>query len=212
MNRLIFITGGARSGKSTFAEDLAKEINNSYPDKKLIAYIATGEGMDEEFKTRIEEHQKRRGSEFLTLEEPLDIGSKVEFAYPNHSVIIVECLTTWLANMYWKDPELKDMRVKSNTQNMISLFTEKLDPVKKIESVKSFLTNNQNLSTEKLFENENLRDKTLIVVSNEIGQGVVPDNKMSRDFRDDLGAVNKKMALNAHYVFHCVSGIPTRIK
>lgn len=212
MNRLIFITGGARSGKSTFAEELAKKINNSYPEKNMIAYIATGEVMDDEFKKRIEEHQKRRGADFLTFEEPLDIGSKVEFSYPNHNVIIVECLTTWLANLYFREPELKDMLIKSNLNNMISLFTGKLNPITKIENIVSFLSDEFVVPSEQLFENHNLKDKTLIVVSNEIGLGVVPDNKMSRDFRDELGRINKITALNAHYVFQCVSGIPNRIK
>lgn len=212
MNRLIFITGGARSGKSTFAEELAKQINKSYPEDRMIAYIATGEAVDDEFKKRIEDHQKRRGKDFLTLEEPLDIGSKVEFAYANHNVIMVECLTTWLANLYHKEPELKEMLVKSNIHNMISLFTGKLDPLNKIDDIKTYLNKSIDKSSEELFANDNSNDKTLIIVSNEIGLGVVPDNKMSRDFRDDLGAINKKVAINAHYVFHCVSGIPNRIK
>lgn len=212
MNRLIFVTGGARSGKSTFAEELAKKINQTYPEKSPIAYIATGEVMDEEFKERIEQHQKRRGSEFVTYEEPMDIGSKVEFAYTNHNVIMVECLTTWLANVYFKEPELKDMLIKSNINNMISLFTGKLNPIRKIEDIKDYLSSELKPESEKLFENKDKRDKTLILVSNEIGMGVVPENKMSREFRDQLGGVNKLAALNSHYVFNCVSGIPVRIK
>lgn len=212
MNRLIFVTGGARSGKSTFAEELAKEINNSYPEKSPIAYIATGEAMDKEFEKRIEDHKTRRGKDFTTYEEPMDIGSKVEFAYNGHNVIIVECLTTWLANVYFKEPELKTMLVKSNVHNMISLFTGRLDVLKKLENIKDSLTDKNENSLEQLFENKNMRDKTLILVSNEIGMGVVPENKMSREFRDDLGSINKLAALNSHYVFNCVSGIPTRIK
>jgi len=212
MNRLIFITGGARSGKSTFAEELAKEINKTYPEQIPIAYIATGEVMDEEFKERIEEHKKRRGKEFSTYEEPLDIGSKVEFAYSNHNVIMLECLTTWLSNVYFKEPELKEMLIKSNINNMISLFTGKLDPVQKIDNVKTYLTDQIEITTDKLFDNKDKRDKTLILVSNEIGLGVVPENKMSREFRDKLGGINKVAALNSHYVFNCVSGIPVKIK
>lgn len=213
MNRLIFITGGARSGKSTFAEELAIKINKSYENDKPVAYIATAMVTDDEFRERIEEHKNRRGKEFVTFEEPMDIGSKAEYAYAEHNVILVECLTTWLGNIYFNEPKLKEMLVRSNVNNLVSLFTGKLDPLKKLESYNDFiLGKEEQLPVEELFINQDEKNKTLIVVSNELGSGLVPAEKESREFRDDLGNINKTMAANSHYVYITVSGLPVRIK
>ncbi len=95
--KIIFITGGARSGKSRFALNLA----NNYPISPMLkkAYIATAEALDDEMKARIEEHKRMRGDDWDTYEEPLRIAEVIKEIGNDYRVIVVDCLTLWLSNM-----------------------------------------------------------------------------------------------------------------
>ncbi|MFZ6016382.1 MAG: bifunctional adenosylcobinamide kinase/adenosylcobinamide-phosphate guanylyltransferase [Nitrospirota bacterium] len=93
MQKIIFITGGARSGKSTFAFTEASKISG----KK--AYIATAEALDEEMQLRIENHKRQRGDDWITYEEPLKIANVIKKIKGEYNVIIIECLTLWLSNL-----------------------------------------------------------------------------------------------------------------
>jgi adenosylcobinamide kinase / adenosylcobinamide-phosphate guanylyltransferase len=178
--KLILVTGGARSGKSFFAEKLALELNGKNMDKKAVAYVATSEAMDEEFAERIRIHRSRRGDSFLTYEEPLDISSVINENLEKHDVFLIECLTTWLGNIFHKKYENREAYASSS-----------------LESLKAVLGTGS---------------QTVIFVTNEIGLGIVPDNEMSRSFRDTQGRSNCFLASIADSVYFVISGIPMKIK
>jgi adenosylcobinamide kinase / adenosylcobinamide-phosphate guanylyltransferase len=167
--KIIFITGGARSGKSSFAMAEASKING----KK--AYIATAEALDEEMRQRIENHKRQRGNDWVTYEEPLKIAEVIKEIEGKYSVILIDCLTLWLSNLFMNN--------------------------KKIErEIESFC---YSLSTVHC---------PLFIVSNEVGMGIVPDNELSRKFRDMAGLLNQKIASTSDEVYMVVAGIPVKIK
>jgi adenosylcobinamide kinase / adenosylcobinamide-phosphate guanylyltransferase len=180
MSQFILVTGGARSGKSTYAEKLSLDLNNKNSVPGKIAYIATAEIVDKEFEERIKLHKLRRDRSFETYEENLDIAGLIRKNIGSHDVFLIECLTTWLGNIFhWK---------AGNEEKFI---------------------NDAVLELEKLLE---IKDKTFIFVSNEVGLGIVPDNEMSRLFRDMQGRLNSSIAALSLSVYFIVSGIPMKIK
>jgi adenosylcobinamide kinase / adenosylcobinamide-phosphate guanylyltransferase len=182
MREIIFITGGARSGKSTFGETKAIEKYSSYQEKNGIAYIATAEPLDEEFKKRIEFHRQRRDSIFQTYEEALDIDILFEKITMRHVVIIIECISTWLGNIFFHiDKSERYDYIQFKIGNILNLL-QKAD------------------------------NKTIIIVSNEVGMGIVPADEETRLYRDIQGQINQKLSSAASEVYFTVSGIPVRIK
>ena len=171
---LIFVTGGARSGKSTFALQLAKKIG------KKIAFIATGQAGDEEMQRRIQMHKQDRPQEWTTIEEPLDVASAIDTA-KGHDTLIIDCITLLLSNLICSTDNLED----------ISWIPERIE--KLIESAKRF-------------------SGMVIIISNEVGMGIVPENKLAREFRDLAGKANQMIASSAGQVYICFSGIPVLIK
>lgn len=177
--KLIFILGGARSGKSIFADRLAKTFN------KKVVYIATfPEDGDEEMLERIKEHKKMRPKEWKTheIEKADDIILNVRKT--KNSIILIECLTILISNLLFKSHEKYTEETEESAINKI----EKL-----ITSIKN-------------------SDNTTIIVSNEVGQGVVPMNKLARRYRDILGKANQLMAKNANEFYVMFAGIPVEIK
>lgn len=167
--KIVFITGGARSGKSSFAMAEASRING----KK--AYIATAEALDEEMRQRIENHKRQRGNDWVTYEEPLKIAEVIKEIEGKYSAILIDCLTLWLSNLFMNN--------------------------KKIErEIESFCCS---LSTVHC---------PLFIVSNEVGMGIVPDNELSRKFRDMAGLLNQKIASTSDEVYMVMAGIPAKIK
>jgi len=181
---IILVLGGARSGKSSFAERLAAEINSAVEPRNPAAYIATGARSDPEFEMRIEEHIKHRAAGFKTFEELTDIDTLLEKIHSDYSVFVLECLTTWLGNIFYKNGE--------NAAEKIA--REKL------------------LKITGLFTSPGKNEKTLIIVSNEVGLGIVPHTALGRSFRDTQGRINMKLAGEAGGVYFMISGIPMRIK
>jgi len=169
---MIFITGGCRSGKSRYALDYA----NRHFSKKL--FLATCEALDEEMAQRIESHKKVRGPEWQTIEEPVDIVSKIKKDGGGSEVILIDCLTLWLYNllMRWDN----DLRIMEETGKLI-------------DSLKKSPTSS-------------------ILVSNEVGLGIVPADPLSRRYRDLLGAMNQRIAAALDTVIFMVSGIPLFLK
>ena len=98
--KIIFITGGARSGKSSFA------IAEASKAKGKKAYIATAEALDDEMKERIERHRKQRGNEWDTYEEPLEIGEVIKEIEGRFEVVVIDCLTLWLSNLMMTDNDI----------------------------------------------------------------------------------------------------------
>ena len=167
--KIIFITGGARSGKSSYALKLA----SSYVNK---AYIATAQITDEEMKLRIEKHKAERDESYKTVEEPLDLSGALAGTKDIFDVTIIDCLTLWLSNLF-----LREEKERSDYIN-------------------DYLKALRNFSA------------SLIIISNELGMGIVPEHKLSRDFRDEMGLVNQKTAQIAHEAYFMVSGMPVKTK
>jgi adenosylcobinamide kinase / adenosylcobinamide-phosphate guanylyltransferase len=171
MNKIILILGGARSGKSTYAAELAGRY-------KKVAFIATGEGLDSEMKKRIKIHKESRPKTWKTFEEPTDISGLLTDMEDNFECTIIDCMTLLVSNLILNGE--KEKRV--------------------LERV------------EKLFVKLKKRKGKIIIVSNEVGLGLVPANKLGRVFRDIAGKVNQLIAKKADQVFLTVSGIPVKIK
>jgi adenosylcobinamide kinase/adenosylcobinamide-phosphate guanylyltransferase len=172
MAEVIFITGGARSGKSRLAEDLARGYGAP------LGYLATGMAGDDEMAERIVRHRARRGSEWLTIEEPVDLTGAIRAHEGNVNAIVVDCVTLWLTNLLMK---LGDGAMALDEVNSLVRLTAGLNT-------------------------------PLILVSNEVGMGIVPDNALARAFRDLAGEANELLARAANEVYVMFSGLPLKLK
>ncbi len=165
------VIGGARSGKSSYAEKMALSI----PPPRI--YIATAKILDDEMKERIQLHRERRGSEWKTIEEPLNILSAIERIGTKANVVLIDCITMWLTNL---------------------LFDNALDEKSEVLKLCEFLDSRCKVP--------------IILVSNEVGMGIVPENALARRFRDLAGWANQKLAEVSRTVTWVVAGIPVVIK
>ncbi len=191
--RLILILGGARSGKSAFAERLAAGSG------KPVAFIATATSGDDEMRERIARHRASRPHEWHTIEEPLDLAGALQQAYKLANVAILDCMTLWLSNMLLQQPGEKGREDQGNAEGPItnSLFDEQC-----MQRIEALLAATQNAQA----------GKTLIVVSNEVGLGIVPAYPLGRIYRDTLGYVNQRLARAADRVYLMVAGLVVDIK
>jgi adenosylcobinamide kinase/adenosylcobinamide-phosphate guanylyltransferase len=172
MSEIIFITGGAKSGKSRLAEELAERLGAP------LGYIATGEPKDAEMLERITRHRERRGPAWQTIEEPLNLVKVAKDHDDRFKGMLVDCITLWLANLLGKYN----------------------DPQRVLGEVVSFITAFPTLKN------------TLILVSNEVGMGIVPENALARNFRDLAGEANELLAKAADEVYVMFSGLPLKLK
>ena len=168
-NRSVFILGGARSGKSRFAEELAATAGGS------LHYLATGRGWDDEMRERITHHQERRGGEWTTHEAPVDIATLLGRLDAPENVILIDCLTLWLTNLMMENADIE------------AAFT----------AVEAAIISAQ---------------AKLIFVSNEVGLGIVPENRMAREFRDHAGRLHQRVAAIVDEVYLVAAGLPLRMK
>jgi len=173
MGKIIFILGGARSGKSSFALKLAKKSK-----KRKVAFIATAQARDREMGKRILLHRLARPSNFKTFEEALNLSGLLKKISSGFDVIIIDCLTLFVSNL------------------MLKRFKEK-EILEEIDKVLAMLKKTNTKA---------------IIVSNEVGLGIVPQTKLGRNFRDIAGKVNQAVAKKADNVFFMVSGLPWRVK
>jgi len=169
--KIILVTGGARSGKSKYAELRAGELG----DRRL--YVATAEAKDDEMAQRIAEHKKRRSNDWTTIEEPVELSSALLAQRGRTDCALVDCLTIWLSNLL----------LHRNTE----FASEKL---------------------EELVETLPRLDFHVVLVTNEVGWGIVPDNVLARQFRDLAGWANQRIAAAASEVVLTVAGIPMIVK
>ena len=184
--KITLITGGARSGKSSYAEKLAKESFSS------VAYIATAIPFDLSMRDRIKKHQKSRPKEWTTIEQYDDLFHIIPKLAIDHETILLDCVTIMITNLMLKD-------IETDWDNLGHGEIDKIEE----DIHKQFQHLLKSIREQKLW---------LICVTNEIGMGIVPDNKLSSIFRDIAGRINQYIAKEADEVIFTVSGIPMKIK
>lgn len=175
VRELVFILGGARSGKSDLAERLAKEGEH-------VLFVATAQAGDADMARRIETHQASRPDEWITLEEPIDLEDALRPITSGYDTVLVDCLTLWVSNLILKhegDPNAESL-ILDNAKSLLSLYDES--------------------------------DARWIVVSNEVGQGIVPPYELGRVYRDALGRVNQLFAAKADNAYFMVAGLAMDLK
>ncbi len=167
-SRRTLVLGGARSGKSEFAERLV----DSFGHPKT--FIATAQASDSEMKGRIRDHRQRRGPDWRTVEAPLDITSILNDLREGE-VALLDCLTVWLSNQM-----LADAKVQEEVDRLLLALDECRGSV--------------------------------VAVSNEVGQGIVPENPLARRFRDEQGRLNQRFAAQCGLVVLVTAGLPLVLK
>lgn len=168
ISKFTLVIGGAKSGKSSFAEGLARA--SSRPRR----YIATAQAWDDEMRNRIAQHRDQRGTDWLTVEAPLDLITALSEAQSGE-VVLVDCATLWLSNRLLADADLA-----AEAALLLAAVAACRAPV--------------------------------IVVSNEVGWSIVPDNALARTFRDAQGRLNQQMAAQADLVVAVMTGLPIVLK
>ena len=167
---MILVGGGSRSGKSNHALGLARRRGGR------LAFIATAEARDEEMRERIAIHRTERSTEFVTIEEPIELADALESHAQSFDAIVIDCLTLWLSNL------LADAR-----RDVVA-------------------------ETGRLLRVAAAQDALIVLVTNEVGCGIVPENALARRFRDLAGRINQEAAVTASEVYWMVFGCPLRVK
>ncbi len=166
-----FILGGARSGKSRLAQQMASDSGLE------VTYLATATAGDNEMSERIKHHQNSRPEHWTSIEEPIAIADVIKRLNTPNACILLDCLTLWMTNLLLLDnAELKDTHIK--------LFL-------------LALKNNK---------------ATIIIVSNEVGHGIVPLGKLNRDFVDESGFLHQQVARIADSVSFIMAGLAIKLK
>jgi adenosylcobinamide kinase/adenosylcobinamide-phosphate guanylyltransferase len=163
------VLGGARSGKSRFAEELVRASGHAK------VYVATAEAGDGEMAERIAHHRQRRGAEWCTLEEPLRLAEVISREAGSGRILLVDCLTLWLSNL---------MHAGQNTAS----------------------------ETERLIDALQGAAAPVVLVSNEVGLGLVPETPLGRKFRDEQGRLNQRAAAAVANVAFVAAGLPLWLK
>ena len=164
-----FVLGGARSGKSRFAEGLV----TATPDRRV--YVATGQAWDSEMAERIARHRDERGPGWTTVEEPLDLPGALRRNALAGTSVLVDCLTLWLSNLMSEERDLP-----AETRGLLAALAE--------------------------------GEGRVVIVSNEVGLGIVPDNALARSFRDLSGAAHQRLAEICEDVYFVIAGLPLTLK
>ncbi|MFV0800195.1 bifunctional adenosylcobinamide kinase/adenosylcobinamide-phosphate guanylyltransferase [Brucella sp. MAB-22] len=165
----VLVLGGARSGKSSYAEKMV-ESSGLQP-----LYLATGRAFDKEMENRIAIHRDRRGSEWQTVEEPLDLVGALTLNAAADRFVLVDCLTLWLTNLMMAERD-----ITTETASLVAMLPNLAGPV--------------------------------VFVSSEVGLGIVPENRMAREFRDHAGFLHQAVAAIADEVYFMAAGLPLRMK
>ncbi len=166
---VVLVLGGARSGKSSFAE---AEIAVCGLES---VYLATSKAFDVEMEERIALHRARRGSGWRTIEEPLALAETLTRELDPGRAVLVDCLTLWLSNLMAADRDVDQAGAA-----LTAVLEEARGPV--------------------------------VLVSNEVGQGIVPDNALARRFRDAAGRLHQRIAAMAGRVVFVTAGLPQTLK
>ncbi len=180
MGDLILILGGARSGKSDFAQKLARDLGG-----ERVLFVATAEPGDDEMRERIAAHQQARPAGWRTLEAPDHAGEAILQASGSEPVILVDCLTLLVSNAVLRLGEAPPVR------------QAEADALAEVEG---------------LLRAHGQSGAAMIVVSNEVGLAIVPDNALARSYRDALGRANQALAAHCDKVYWLVAGLPIELK
>jgi len=200
--RLIVILGGARSGKSGFAERLAASSGRS------VAFIATATAGDDEIRERIARHRATRPKGWHTIEEPLDLAGAVRQAAELADVLLLDCVTLWLGNVLLQESGRQNVArplvglVGAEGGEEALHTTSRLFDERALKECEALLAVVKSLG----------KNKTLIVVTNEVGLGVVPAYPLGRLYRDTPGYVNQRLAQAADRVYLMVAGMAVDLK
>lgn len=183
----ILILGGARSGKSAFAEKLARQSG------RPVAFIATATAGDSDMHERIQHHRASRPASWHTIEEPLKLAHALREAAAVADILLLDCITLWLSNwlLAQDDPRLVEA---------VAVDSHYLDSA--LAEIDEMLTTLATLPDH----------KTLLIVTNEVGLGIVPSHALGRIYRDVLGRVNQRLASQAKRVYLMVAGLGVDIK
>ena len=163
------ILGGARSGKSRYAQQLAENA------RATRTFIATAEPLDDEMADRIAQHVADRGKSWTTIECPIELCRSIESACNEQDAVVVDCLTLWLSNLMHAGRD-----VAQETEQLVQILSAVTTP--------------------------------LIIISNEVGMGIVPQSPLGRRFRDEQGRLNQRIAQACARVEFVASGLPLRLK
>jgi adenosylcobinamide kinase / adenosylcobinamide-phosphate guanylyltransferase len=175
---LTLVLGGVRSGKSRFAEELAIKLGGDD-----VLFVATAENRDGEMDHRIQKHKESRPDNWITLEQPLNVGQAILEREESSRVILIDCLTILVSNVLCQDPDLV------------------LTP-KSIELIHRQLMS----EIDQIIEVARVKRSHVIIVSGEVGLGIVPEHPLGRAFRDLLGWANQSLAKHANATYMMISG------
>jgi adenosylcobinamide kinase/adenosylcobinamide-phosphate guanylyltransferase len=180
MGRLILVLGGARSGKSTYAQRLAQTLG-----KEQVLFVATAEAGDAEMAQRIAKHRQERPAAWRTLEAPRHVGAGVRAHLHDTRVVLVDCMTLLVSNV------VVPMDVTADLSAATAAVEAEVDALLQVVRESA---------------------ATCIVVSNEVGLGLVPDTPLGRVYRDLLGHANQLLAAHAQVVYFMVAGLAVDVK
>lgn len=185
--QLILVLGGARSGKSTFAEQLARRSGRE------VAFIATATASDDDMRDRIARHRASRPREWYCIEEPLNLVGALQEAASSADVLLLDCMTLWVSNWLLArgEPDIEQLSALNEHYSQEAL-----------KEIEALLTAFAALDAR----------KSLVVVTNEVGLGIVPAYPLGRLYRDVLGRVNQRLAVAADRVYLMVAGLAVDIK
>lgn len=165
----LLVLGGARSGKSGFAQAQAESLSGE------LIYVATAQALDAEMEDRIARHRDDRGSRWRTVEAPLNLAAAIACESRPNAVLLIDCLTLWASNLMFAECHIQ----------------------REVEAVTSAIVASPG---------------KIILVSNEVGLGIVPDNALARRFRDAAGEINQAVAQAVDKVIFVAAGLPLVLK
>jgi len=188
---LTFLLGGARAGKSARAVSIAQQHRNGG-----VLYVATAEGLDDEMRSRIAAHQTERPGDWETLESPRDLSGDIDRLLVAHrdrfGVVIIDCLTLWVSNVLLTLDQMDDAETILAEQTAALIDTMRRHSPRPVGS--------------------DVRARWWIIVSNEVGLGIVPSTPLGRRYRDALGRVNKIIAAASSEATLMVAGLDIHLK
>ena len=199
---LILVLGGARSGKSSFAERLAAQLAAPRGDK--VTYLATSQTLDEEMAARVARHRAARPSAWTTVECPLAVPAAVREHAAGTGIFLLACVTFWVTNLLFSGGALGGSRPPQEGFN----YDDSLLPADEEQAASRRVQD----ATDDLLRALAETGATLIAVSNEVGLSVVPEYPLARLYRDELGRANQRLAGAAGQVYFLVAGYALDIK